>query len=432
MTTNLGIATETDQSRLGWLPWLMWGLGALFYCYEFCLQVSTSVMKDILMKEFSISATSLANLSSSYLYAYAIMQIPVGILLDRFGARRLLTLASLCCAAGALLFASAEAYWVAAIGRALIGFGSAFAAVSCLQIAASWLPLRLFALMTGVLLTIGMLGAFAGEGPLSHLISLFGWRQTMTLFGIVGIAIAALIFSIVRDRSVGENASRERVLDTNLLAGMKYVIRQKRVWIPSLYGGLMFLAIPGFTSLWGVPFLMSTYGIAKTQAAFINSLTFIGFAVGAPFFGWLSDRIGRRKVPMYIASIGALVQIMLMLYMPDVSLTVMGVVLTLFGFFTSGFLPVFSVCREVTPAETNATTMGFVNTLNTLGGAGAAVLIGFLLDSSWQGKMVDGIRVYSAESYHNALIILPAAILLALITLIFVKETHCKQLTEFN
>lgn len=424
--------TSQNTCRLGLLPWIMWGLGALFYCYEFCLQVSTSVMKDILMKEFQLSAASMANLSSFYLYAYALMQIPVGIMLDRFGARRLLTLASLCCALGALCFAYAHVYWVASFGRAMIGFGSAFAAVSCLQIAACWLPLRHFALMTGVLLTIGMLGAFIGEGPMAHLIEQFGWRETTQIFGFVGIGIAVLIYTIVRDRPVSENANCDRVLENNFFAGLTYVIRQPRVWIASIYGGLMYMSIISFTSLWGVPFLMASYGLTKTTAAFINSLSFLGFAAGAPFFGWLSDRIGRRKVPMGIAAVGATITLSASIFAAGHTLTYVSLLLTLFGFFTSAFLPVFSLAREVTPPETNATTLGFVNTLNMLGGAGAALLIGYLLDQNWDGRLVEGSRLYGTDAYHAALIILPMALVLALITLLFIKETHCKQLTEFN
>lgn len=420
-----------DREQIGWLPWVFWGLGALFYCYEFFLQVSTSVMIDDLMREFHISATALGNLSSFYLYFYAIMQIPVGMLLDRFGARRLLTAATLFCASGALMFAYAKVFTIAAIGRSLIGFGSSFAAVSCMHIAASWLPVRRFALMTGALLTIGMLGAYAAEGPLSQLIEIFGWRDTLVMFGLIGVVLSLLIYTIVRDRSVSENTGHNRVLETNFSAGLKYIVKQPRVWIASVYGGLMFLTIPGFTSLWGVPYLSKLYDLTKTQAAYINSITFIGFAVGAPFFGWFSDRIGRRKVPMYIAAIGSLVTFSYILYAQDIPLMTMRVLLFLFGFFISAFLPVFSLARELTPPETNSTTLGLVNTFNSFGGAAAQVGIGYLLDLSWDGTMQAGRHVYSLEAFHYALTSIPIALALGVITLFFVKETYCKQLENY-
>lgn len=426
------MASAEVDTRKFWqriLPWFIWSLGALFYCYEFFLQVSPSVMIDDLMREFNISAAALGNLTSYYLYFYAIMQIPVGLLLDRFGARRLLTIATLLCASGALVFAYSTSFEIAAIGRSLIGIGSAFAAVSCLHLAACWLPLNRFALMTGVLLSIGMLGAFLAEAPLAKLVDAVGWRHTLLLFGCIGLILAVVIYTVIRDRAACENTNQERVLDTNFFAGLKYLIKQKQVWITSIYGALMFMSVQGFTSLWGVPFLMTLYKLPKANAAFINSLTFIGFAVGAPFFGWLSDRVARRKVPMFIGSIGALICISAITYLSDLTLTMIGITLFLFGFFISGFLPVFSVARETTPSETNATTMGFVNTLNTLGGALAAVGIGFLLDSQWSGQMIAGSHAYSIAAYHYALAILPMAIGLSIIVLFFVKETYCKQQT---
>jgi MFS family permease len=412
-------------------PWVMWGFGALFYCYEFCLQVSPSVMTTEIMREFSVNASELGNLSAFYLYAYTIMQIPVGILLDRFGPRRLLTFATLCCAAGSLLFGTAHLFTVAAVGRFLIGIGSAFAAVSCMHLAAVWLPLNRFALMTGILLTIGMLGAAGGQAPLSMLIAKLGWRETMILFGGIGVILCIIIWSIVRDRPLVV-PSKESLFNQGFLAGIKHILRNKQLWITSLYGGLMYLPTPAFAGLWGVSFFMTFYQLPRTTAAFFVSFIFIGWAVGSPLLGWFSDRIGRRRPPMAIGSVGALATILAILYIPNLPLPLMGVLLFAFGFFSSGFLPAFSVAREINPPETNATALGFVNTLNSFGAALAQPFIGLLLDMQWQGKMVDGVRSYSVTDYHWALITLPACIALSLFILPFIRETYCKPLTQYT
>jgi sugar phosphate permease len=412
-------------SRGGTWPWVMWGLGALFYCYEFCLQVSPSVMTNEIMREFSVNAAQLGILTGFYLYAYTLMQLPVGILLDRFGPRRLLTFATICCAIGALFFGTAHAISIAALGRFLIGIGSAFAAVSCMHIAATWLPLSRFALTTGLMVTIGMLGAVGGEAPLSMLNNYLGWRQTLIMFGFIGIALSLIIWLVVRDRAFPEHS--KTITQTGFLSGLKHILRNKQLWITSLYGGLMYLPTPAFAGLWGVPFLVSVYHLPRTQAAFFISLIFIGWAVGSPFFGYFSDRLGRRKPSLIISSVGALISILCVLYLPYLSLTVMGIFLFAFGFFSSGFLPAFSVAREINPPETNATALGFVNTLNSLGAALAQPFIGLMLDWHWSGGMVEGVRHYSVTSYHLALATLPACITIAILILPFIKETYCKQ-----
>lgn len=413
-----------------YLPWLMWGLGALFYFYENFLQVSVSVIVDDLMRELHVSASQMGNLSAFYLYPYAILQIPVGILVDRYGPRRLLTSATVICALGAILFGMSHTFAMAAAGRFMMGFGSAFAAVSCMQIAASWLPLGRFALLTGSMLTIGMLGSFAAQGPLATIIPHLGWRNTIIAFGIFGILLAAIIYAVLRDRKVSDNLKTKKTLGPGLFAGFKHVFKNKQIWITSIYGGLMFLPVPGFAGLWGVTFLMQYYHIERMTAAYIVSMIFIGFSVGAPLLGWFSDRIGRRKVPMYIGSIGALTSIYTILYVYGLPLSTVAALFFAFGFFISGFLPVFSIARESNPPETNATALGFVNMLNTLGGAATQLVIGILLDLNWTGEMEAGIRLYDADDYHFALSILPISIAISLIFLFFLKETYCKQLTS--
>lgn len=417
-----------DSQRGGIMPWIMWTLGALFYCYEFAIQVSPSVMTNEIMKAFSVNASQLGILSGFYLYAYTLMQIPVGILLDKFGPRRLLTFATICCAIGSLLFGYAPVFSVAAIGRFLIGIGSSFAAVSCMHLAATWLPLRLFALMTGLMVTIGMLGAVFGEAPLSMLNNYLGWRQTLIMFGYIGLALSLVIWLIIRDRVFPH---KHRTLKHDgFLAGIKHVLKNKQIWVTSIYGGLMYLPTPAFAGLWGVPFLVTFYKLPRTTAAFFISFIFIGWIFGSPLFGIISDRIGRRKPPMLIGTIGALTSILLILYLPNLPLTVMGLLLFTFGFFSSGFLPAFSIAREINPPETNATALGFVNTLNSLGAALAQPFIGLLLDLHWQGQMTDGVRQYSVANYHFALLTIPIGIAISLLILPFIRETYCKPVSQ--
>ena len=167
-----------------WL-WMMWGIAALFYCYENILQVAPSVMVSEWMHDFHLTASAIGRLGAYYYYAYASTQIPVGMLVDYFGPRRLLTLAALVCALGVFVISAAHGFHLAAIGRAMIGLGSGFAAIGCLHIAATCLPSSWFACITGLTLSFGMLGAMGGASPfglfgsairLAHQPMVFGLR----------------------------------------------------------------------------------------------------------------------------------------------------------------------------------------------------------------------------------------------------------------
>jgi MFS family permease len=407
------------------LPWFMWGLATIFYCYETLLQVSPGVMVSDLMKAFSTNAGQLGLLAAIYFYAYSSMQIPVGILIDRLGPRRLLTIAAFICGSGALLFASAHILPIAGFGRLLIGLGSAFAVVSCMHICATWLPLRYFASLTGIMVTMGMLGAICGEAPLSLMVGHFGWRQTLLIFGMLGIALAITMWCLIRDTNPNRITS-ESEEKTSLFDGLKVVLRNKQNLIVATYGALMYAPTTTFGGLWGVPFLMAFYHFDRPKAATLVSMLFIGWMVGSPLFGIISDRLRRRRTPMIIGNIGSLVAVIIVLFVPNLPLLLLGTLLFMFGFFSSGFLPSFSIIREINPHHVNATSIGFMNAFNMLTGAILQPLVGLILDLTWHGTMSNGIREYTVQSFHTGLVLLPIGLVIALITLPFIKETYCR------
>lgn len=418
-----------EQNIKAFMPWIMWALGAIFYCYETLLQVSPSVMVSDLMQTFSATAAQLGLLAAVYFYSYSSVQIPVGILLDRLGPRRLLTSATLVCALGALIFSSAHILMVAAFGRLLIGLGSAFAAVGCMHLCATWLPLRYFATLTGIMVTMGMLGAICGQAPVSFMVAHFGWRETMLIFGLGGIVLSLTIWTFVRDNKLYHQAEPQEA-KVKIFSGLKQILKNKQNLIVATYGAFMFAPTTTFGGLWGVPYLMASYHLDRHLAATLVSMLFIGWVVGSPLFGMISDRIQKRKPSMVFGSYGALITFSIILFVPHLPLVLLGGLLFIFGFFSSGFLPSFSIIREINPHKLNATSIGFMNTFNMLTGAILQPLVGLILDLTWHGAMSNGVRDYSVRSFQSGLILLPIGLCIAIITLPFIKETFCRQQTN--
>lgn len=420
---------EAVHRHSAYLPWVVWGLGCLFYFYECLLQVSPSVMSNELMKDFAVTSQTLGVLSGIYFYSYAAMQLPGGVLMDFFGPQRLLTLATLVCAVSTIAFGMTENFFMACIARLMIGFGSAFAAVGTMKLAANWFSPVRFALLTGLMVTIGMLGAIFGETPLAILIDSFGWRQSMIIMGSIGIILAILIILIAKDTPEHfKPAEHQHPVEEEekLIPSLLALIRNKQLWLVATYGGLMYMATPVFCGLWGVPFLMHKMGIEKSTAANFISLVFIGWAVASPLWGIFSNRIGLRKPPMYIGCIGALITTVLFIFVPIKSYLAMEFLLFAFGVFSAGFLPAFSVAKELCNKKYVATGLSFMNMMNMIGIALAQPLIGYILDKMWQGEMNGQIRAYPLEAYHTALAILPLGIFFALLILPKIKETYCQ------
>lgn len=402
------------------LPWLMWILATVFFCYEFSLQVSLGVMANDLMRDFSVNATSLGSLAAVYFYAYVAMQIPGGVLIDYFGARRLLSSSVFICACGAILFATTHIFFVAILGRLLIGLGSSTAYIGCAYIAATRLPIHRFTLLNGLVVTMGMLGAVGGQAPLAFLVAKLHWRLTMVLLAAIGLVIALLMWLIIGDKvHTNQNNSSIEQPEQSLLVGLKYVLRSKQTWLCSFFGCLMYTPTLIFGTLWGVPFLTEKYKVSTPFAATLVSMLFFGWAVGSPLFGNLSDRIKKRKIFMILSSIGGCFALSAVIYLPEIPHILIGVLIFGIGFLSSGFITSYTVAREINPPSAVGATMGFVNGVNMLGGAFLPPVVGFILDAS-------------KFNYELGLTLLPIALVIALVLSLLIKETNAKSKFEHD
>lgn len=407
--------------------WVIWLLSALFMFYKYALEVSPSVMTSTLMSTFKISGTALGNLAACYFYAYLLLQIPAGLLLDKIGPRKVTTLAITFCATGSLIFAKADSLLIAGIGRFITGTGAAFAAVNCLKLIANWFPMKQFAFMAGLMMTVAMLGAVGGQAPLAAFIDTMGWRSAIEIIGIAGFILAGIFWVVVRDISPDHKKERHIVSQSiSFFDSIKKVLKNSQAWWLSIYSGFAFAPVMIFGGLWGVSFLSESFDISYNISAQAVSLIFIGFAVGAPFFGWFSDWLGRRKVVMFWGTVLALVTISGVIYTPGLTRASITLLLFLFGFSISSFLLCFTMIREISLPILAATAIGFMNAFDALFGAFSDPMTGKFLDLGWDGKLVDGARVFSVHAYKTAFLTLPIYLLISLLTLLRIKETFCK------
>lgn len=419
---------NTFKMKHQWLakvyPWIIWTIAASFFFYKYLIQVSPSVMTDDLMSAFHVHGAGLGNLSAFYFYAYLIMQIPVGIMLDRFSPRLLTTGAIFICSISTFIFSQTNTFWIACFSRAMMGAGAAFAAVSCFKLAAVWFTPKRFALVSGMFMTAAMLGAVGGQMPLSLLVQNVGWRIALEIVSAMGIFLGIVYFLVLRDKPSKSVHTIQKQEKTSHL--FKHIVSNKQAWALSLYSGLAFAPVSVFGGLWGVPFLETTYHLSRTDAALAISCIFIGFAAGAPFWGWFSDYIQRRKPVLFIGTFSALLCLLIVLYSSNQSLPALIILLFFFGFGSSGFFTSFAMIRELFSLVLVATVLGIMNTFNSVFEALFEPLVGVILDWTWAGKTVNGMHQFSIQGYHLSLLILPLSLILSLLTLSLVKETYCR------
>ncbi|MFN3744347.1 MAG: MFS transporter, partial [Hyphomicrobiaceae bacterium] len=196
-------AQPSEPRRTSTLPALHllgWATGAMFFFYAWILRVAPSVMIDEMMRDLAVGGAVIGNLSALYFFGYAGMQVPVGMLIDRFGPRRLMTAAALGCVGGCAIFALSGGIAGVAVGRLVIGGAAAFSLVGAMAVAGLWFPAQRFALLSGLAMMMGMLGGVVGQAPFRLLVEALDWRGAVLALAVGGIALAAAAWTTVRDR----------------------------------------------------------------------------------------------------------------------------------------------------------------------------------------------------------------------------------------
>lgn len=408
-------------------PWVVWGLAASFFFCGYFVRVSPNVMAPDLMQAFHITALGLSGLAAFFYYPYVAMQVPVGILVDKFGARRLLIAMSLVTGMSCFIFGSATSFIFAEVGRLLIGFSAAFAFVSSLKLARSWFHQSRFGLLAGLTQALGMLGAAFGAWPVSATVDVIGWRSTMFVMGSAFVVLCFLIFSFVQDTPKGQRKKEASSTSSiPVLSSLYTILRNPQSWYNAIYAGLCFAPTAVFAELWGVTYLTHVQGFSKDLAAVANGFIFLGWGIGGPLLGWISDRMQRRRPVMIVSGIGSGILMSVILYGSDLSVFLLFPALFLFGLFNGGLVVAYAVAAEINPARISGISMSFANMMSVIVGAFLHPVIGWLID--WQAgiRVVGGTAEFVASDFRYAMLLLPISAFLSVIFSLFVRETHCR------
>jgi MFS family permease len=412
-----------DKSLIN--PYTIIAVAALFYLYEFFIRVSPSVITNELMRDFQIHAGYLGFLSSLFYYSYTAMQIPAGLLGDKYGPRIVLTIAALICSIALLIMAYANQPEMIGISRLLIGFACSFGYIGPLRLATTWFPKEKFSMITGFIQALGCLGATMGTGPISYLTTAYGWRSIIFYSGVFGILLAIMFLTIVRDKPKTRKIKKKNLSEYKIL---KYVLIKHQTWITGILGFCFWSPIAVFAELWGVPFLMELHHTTAPNISSFIIWIWIGIAIGAPFFGWYSNYLCSRKKPILIAfTLGAISTIGIVFFHPLGSLP-MDILMFIFGLSASGMVITFGVVSDNNPEDVAGTAIGFNNMAVILGATILQPITGYILSLLWDGKVVDAHPVYGLDGYMLSFTIMPLFYIVGFITCHFyLQETMCKK-----
>lgn len=415
---------KNHLAKYGFLAVIVGFTASLFYIFDFLARVMPSAMTHELMQAFSVQAGALGVLSSLFFYGYAPMQIPAGILLDKLGARKVLTLSLLFSALATLAFAYTSHLGIAMVCRFVMGFMAAFAYIGALKVGAHWFKAQHFAIYASLVQIFGCVGAIVGEGPVAKLTAEYGWQEASILVAVLGLIFAALTVLIVRNHPpkpwanyIGHTidlTEKEKSLP------FWHIFKSRTIWVSALYGFAIWAPISIFAVLWGVPFLSRAYHLTNVSAASSLSFVWIGVAVGGPIITTLSSWLEQRRMLMIISALIGLISGVWMIYFPPNSTAMLIILLLLFGAAASSMALTFALIMDTQPKSLIATASGFINMAIVLGGLTLQPAVGFILDAIWKGQLdSNGSPIYSISDYQTGLMVVPISFAIALLTALF-------------
>jgi len=409
--------------------WALLAAGFLFVNFH---RTATAVLADSLARTFDATGSQLGLLHASFFYIYAALQLPAGLVVDRYGSRWVGATGLAVLTAGVLWFARSDTLLAAFLARAVVGFGGSVLYIATLRFCANWFRPDEYATMTGYTVAAAGAGGVLATTPLALAIDRIGWRLAILATGVTTGVVAVAVAAAVRDRPRSARADGDATRHATLgevVANTRTVLREVETW---LMGLLLFVVLGvNFTvlGLWGVPFVADTYGVSVAQASTYVLVGNVGFVLGSPAVGALSDRTGRRtELVVATTAVFALSYAVLVLVPP---LPLVGAALFCALLANGGVSLVFTVGKERHEPAVAGTVTGVINGLGYVGAAILPTIMGAVLDAYWTGETINGARVYTVAGYRVAFGIATAAALLAVVAALWLhrRETRASGTT---
>ena len=406
--------------------WMVFSVICLVYFFVYFHRVSTSVIVSDLLESFHTNATALGLMSSMYFYLYAFEQPLVGHLSDRLGPRRVIGYWSMAAAAGCFLFGISPDIGWASVGRALIGLGVGGVYVPAVKAISLWFRKKEFTTMIGLLMSMGNFGAVIATTPLAWTAAIWGWRKTFFLIGGITLGLAFFMLLLTREYAgpsePGEiNSASTFKSNPGPRSKVAQVLSSGWFWIIAIVFFGIYGTLVTLQGLWATPFLMTVLGIEHLFASKLNMLIPVGVIIGAPFFGWLTDRfsLNKKNTLILIMTSYSLTWAGIIFFFSQLGTAGISMLLLLMGIAAGGFIStLWGIVQETAPSDILGLISGMLNPAPFLGVAAFQVITGAILDRT--SRVGD---LYPLSGFRNAFLICLFGIVICLILSFFLPRS---------
>jgi sugar phosphate permease len=403
--------------------WAIFSITCLLFVLSQFYRASVAVISPDLIAELNLTPQELGLISAAFFYAFALMQIPILLTLDRLGPRITMTLLTLIGVVGALFFAFGDGMIGLVVGRTLLGIGMACNLMGTLKLITMWFgPLR-FATLSALVVSVGTVGNITATTPLVLMVEAISWRMTFVAFAGINLGLAVLFFMVVRDRpeisDIKSPAASLSFDPGSAIAGVKALFGEKDYWIISLGTFCRYGIFAAVQALWAGPYLMGSLGIEPVYAGNLLFLMSIGIVVGSPCWGWFSDTGIRARKPVAVCGLTGMLLLLCVLsrLTAGTSYFLLVVIFFAFGFFSSAGQVMYPHIKERMPIERAGMAMTGINFFTMTGVAVFLQGLGGLMERMYP------VAALGPEAFRTAFLFCAGCLAVTAMAYLFTRET---------
>lgn len=423
------------MSHLTKNPWIVCLTASLFFAYEFFQINMFNALDTELMRTFQVDGETLSWLSSTYFYGVILLLLPAGIILDHISPRKIILTTMVASIVGTFAFSLAQSWEQAALSRFIVGVTAGpFALLSVLKLSSRWFKSNQMAFVTGIVVAMGMIAGMVAQTPFTYLVQTLGWRESLWVNSIIGCAMFVVIFIFVgdfpKDMAQMVKSKMQDKKAFSFFHDLKKIVLTPINWQCGIFAALTNLPIFLLGALWGGLYLTQAHGFNRIEASYATLMLYVGMLVGSPFFGWLSDKIKHRKMPMLVGGGICLLSILVVTHLESASLFTYCFWFLVMGFGSSAQILAYPTIAENNPPEVMGCAEGLAATLIMGAGAVFQPILGHMIKMHWDGAVIDQIAHYSPENFYFGLSLIPVSIAIALVVVLMMKETLLEKYFE--
>jgi len=355
--------------------YMLWAIASGLLFYEILLRVFPNIIITSLQSHFALSPTNLGIFSAAFILAYGIMQVPAGMLIDKYGVKLTLTFCMLLAGVDVFLLPFLQGVWAARISRFLMGASCAGCFLTCMQVIRFYFPPHLRAILTGFTVTIGALAGIICNTGLIWIVKLFNWQILVDFVAAIGFVLMFLVWFVFPKHKVSAN-------DNRLIMNLMHVLKNPKTWLIGIICAIMYLPYAIFNDLWGQPFFRVTDHLDKIQAGWVISSIWFGWIIGSPCWGWLTIKQNSLVLPIIHSIFVQLFALFGLIYIHQFSLGFDITMAFALGFSASAMNLCYMLGQQVNPARSSSSSTATINALVTVGTIIYLPLTGLLLNRS--------------------------------------------------